>query len=340
VTTALARRPAGRKKRPSRRVTKADLAALGAVEPVVAQGFGAVRVLGLPPLVWGGVIVLFGSAAWLFFRNRLGGGGALVPALDAQQQTLFKAALPAHARPYGDIILSVAAQEGVDPFAVFALGDRESLWGTSSAYKQDTGDWAPRAYSETKIRQDARTRDATPEEIARYKLKPAPVGHRYVMPADGLGWGRGIMQIDYNAHYDWIRKGLWKNPRENVWFGTTYLKALLKLFGSNAKIAPHSDGFVVTVSNDYAAWIAKNVGATYRGGTFKDPRPLTGRALIGAAVAAYNTGPGNVIRNIALGAPAEASTTGRDYTADTLRRQDEALARFQSAGGVIQTAVV
>jgi soluble lytic murein transglycosylase-like protein len=51
-------------------------------------------------------------------------------ALDAANREIFKLSLPSYAQPYADVILQVAREQGVDPFILFALGDRESNWGT------------------------------------------------------------------------------------------------------------------------------------------------------------------------------------------------------------------
>jgi hypothetical protein len=45
-----------------------------------------------------------------------------------------------------------------------------------------------------------------------------------------------------------------------------------------------------------------------KAGVYKDPRPLSGNALMVAAIAAYNTGGGNVLWNLAVGQPAEFTT--------------------------------
>lgn len=51
--------------------------------------------------------------------------------VDAAHKAIFKAVLPDYAAPYGDVMLRVADEQGVDPFLIFALGDRETRWGSS-----------------------------------------------------------------------------------------------------------------------------------------------------------------------------------------------------------------
>lgn len=56
--------------------------------------------------------------------------------VDAAHKAIFKAVLPDYADPYGDVMLRVADEQGVDPFLIFALGDRETKWGTSTDLDQ------------------------------------------------------------------------------------------------------------------------------------------------------------------------------------------------------------
>lgn len=307
-----------------------SLSDLGAVAPVVTAPLTR-RVLGLPWWAWAGLAAGGGLTAWAV----LAATKASAMALDPQQQVIFKQALPAYAQPYADAILAVASARGADPFAIYALGDRESLWGTASAYKQQTGDWAARdrTLAAAQARPDiykivstySRVIDAKTGETREYAK---------VMPADGLGWGRGLMQIDWEQQFDWVSRNDWRDTFKNIDYGVTYLMSLLKLFGGTSGIGTVATGGKVYVSASYATWLNGLKKRTdLVGGTYNDPRPLAGVSLQAAAVAAYNTGPGNVIRNLALGLPAEASTSGGDYTADAMRRQGEMLARYQQAGG-------
>ena len=55
------------------------------------------------------------------------------------------------------------------------------------------------------------------------------------MPPDGRGWGRGLMQIDYGSHRDFLDKEaldephlhLWEIPRENILYGCGILHSCL-----------------------------------------------------------------------------------------------------------------
>lgn len=315
------RRPRRSRRGGGARGTAPSFDGLGVVPPVVTSALTH-RVLYLPVWAWAGIALGGGLTLWAVFAK----GGSVK--LDATQQAAFVTSLPTYAKPYADVILRVAADQGVDPFAIFALGDRESLWGTASAYKQQTGDWAPR------MRPVAKAADTRIYRII--DAAPDSKGNVKVMPADGLGWGRGLMQIDWEQQFAWVSKGQWADTYENVKYGASYLKSLLKTFSSQNGLSPIAAAGSVNVSGSYAEWLAKiRNRSDLKGGIYKDPRPLAGQALIGAAVAAYNGGPGNVIRNLALGLPAEASTTGGDYTTDTINRMNSTIARYQQAGGAM-----
>ena len=316
----------------------AALSDLGVVPPVVTSPLTP-RVLGLPWWAWAGLTVGGGLTAWAV----LAASKASAMTLDPNQQAAFAAALPDAAKPYAAVILQAATETGADPFAIYALGDRESLWGTASAYKQQTGDWAPRE----RTLAAAQAKPHVYKVVSTYtRVVDAATGKTEtfakVMPADGLGWGRGLMQIDWEQQYGWVSSNTWRDSYTNVKYGATYLVSLLKLFAGTGPIGSTASKGQVYVSQSYAAWLNKVLKRTdLVGGTFKDPRPLTGAAQQAAAVASYNTGSSNVIRNLALGLPAEASTTGGDYTADSMNRQAQLLARYQAAGGTAPgTAVV
>lgn len=312
-------RPRRRGKGGGSRGRTAALSDLGAIAPVVT-GTLTRKFLYLPVWAWAGVAAGGGLALWAVFSK----GGSMK--LDATQQAVFTNALPTHARPYAAIIIRVAEEAGADPFAIFALGDRESLWGAAGAYRQQTGDWGARSRPVSSAR-------AKPEV---YKILSDDGVNAKVMPADGLGWGRGLMQIDWEQQFAWVSSHDWRDSYQNVTYGASYLKTLLGIFSSQNGLSPVATGGSVMVSPSYANWINQiQKRSDLKGGIFKDPRPLAGKALQGAAVAAYNTGPSNVVRNLALGLTPEASTTGGDYTGDTMKRQSDLIARYTAGGGTM-----
>ena len=54
-------------------------------------------------------------------------------------------------------------------------------------------------------------------------------------PDDGLGWGRGLMQIDY-ASWEFARTGNWRDPMENIMFGVNLLKGLYDALRSDLRV--------------------------------------------------------------------------------------------------------
>lgn len=111
------------------------------------------------------------------------------------------------------------------------------------------------------------------------------------------GHGHGLMQIDDRSWGDWLKANRWQDPYVNIKQGTRILKGKLAFLS------------------------AKGKGTIKIGGKqYPDVRPLSGDALYAAGIAAYNTGEGNVIRNLAQGKPAEVSTHGGDYATDVVKR--------------------
>ncbi len=110
-------------------------------------------------------------------------------------------------RPFVPFILEGAGEHGIEPAVLCGIGSRESGWGTSPLLRPagpgGAGDWTKRK---------ARTTDP---------VRPAG------LPPDGLGFGRGLLQIDWDAH-EFARTGRWRDPRENILYGATVLKGSIK----------------------------------------------------------------------------------------------------------------
>lgn len=152
-------------------------------------------------------------------------------------------------------------EEGVEKFGfksavIGGIGSRESCWGLilKPTGPAGTGDFRDRKFS-------------TP-------FRKGPI------PADG-GFGRGLMQIDYDAH-EFARSGNWQDPRENILYG--------------CKVLADSRDFI------------------------QKRTALEGKDLLRAALAGYNAGAWNVVKAVGEGLDCDFFTTGRDYSAAVLNR--------------------
>lgn len=145
------------------------------------------------------------------------------------------------------------------PVSIIAgIGSRESGWGGAlrPPGPAGTGDFYPRA-----------------------TMKPWRIG---IIPPDGGGFGRGLMQIDYDAH-EFARKGNWQDPGANILYGGQVL--LENRRHMQRKYADRS-------------W----------------------EWQLHAALAAYNCGAGNVDRAVRLGRDLDYYTSHRDYGRDVLNK--------------------
>jgi hypothetical protein len=98
------------------------------------------------------------------------------------------------------------------------------------------------------------------------------------------GHGRGIMQIDDRSHAAWISKAYWKDPATNIEYGADVWLDNFNYFC------------------DHYDLVGDNV------------------TLVWAATAAYNCGPGNVVKSIRANAGVDSRTTGKDYASDVRAR--------------------
>jgi hypothetical protein len=158
---------------------------------------------------------------------------------------------------HGATIIAAAGHFGLPPAVIAALGSRESRWGLALSPKGPTG-----------------TNDFTP--------RPFTGAHRDgPLPPDRCGFGRGLMQIDYDGHA-FARSGPWREPDANV---------------------------------RYACDVLLEFRPVLRRRTV-----LHGDALLRATLAAYNCGLDNVLRAVRHGLDLDFYTAGRDYAREILNR--------------------
>lgn len=189
---------------------------------------------------------------------------------------------------YGSEASAASAATGVDVYLILAVMDRESLGGDALSPQgpHGTGDWAPREMS----------RRYQPGELykpatLRKKLADGTWGNLpAVMPIDGKGWGRGLMQLDYAAHPEFCRSHTWEDPASNIEAGANELANNLRMFAT----APWPE---------FCAVAAYNCGAgTVWTVIHHAPKGLETEKLL---------------------AMIDAKTTGQNYASDVMRRRDQ-----------------
>lgn len=167
---------------------------------------------------WKWVLGLTAGALLLWFifgspSSAIAGASDMVGgAWDWTKNQLFTAALPSPANQYADVILRVAQEQDMSPILIYGIGQQESGWGHASGYKQDTGDWSMRTGKYVGAA-NTQTVDTAPAGWSYPKdsngdVIPGP----YSIPDDGLGWGRGLMQLDLKNS-----QGVdWRDPYANL----------------------------------------------------------------------------------------------------------------------------
>jgi hypothetical protein len=158
---------------------------------------------------------------------------------------------------YRVFINDACTKYGFQPSVLSGIGSRESRWGLALKPQgpSGTGDFSKRS--------------------------PRPPVRLSGLPPDGCGFGRGLMQIDYDFH-KFARGENWKNARENILYG--------------AKVLVDAQKYLL----EKTGWDGLN--------------------LLMASVAAYNCGVGNVVKAIQNGLDIDYYSAGRNYSRNTLSR--------------------
>lgn len=160
-------------------------------------------------------------------------------------------------KKYRAWVEEAAGRYDLTPSLLCAIGSRESRWGLALRPEgpAGTGDF--------------------------HQRPPQPKVNRTTpLPPDGGGFGRGLMQIDYDWH-EFARTGAWYSSRDNIFYACDVLQKARQVF-VREKIA---------------------AGMQTR-----------------AMVAAYNGGVTNTLNALRAGLDVDANTTGKDYSKDVLDR--------------------
>lgn len=162
------------------------------------------------------------------------------------------------ATKYKEAIRQAAEAAGVPRCVICGIGSRESAWGLALSPQgpEGTGDYARRT-----------------------RIRPWRQGY---YPPDQGGFGRGLMQIDYDWH-EFARGDDWRDATKNLLYAAGVL--------ADAEKAIHHR--------------MPHLGQQQR---------------LRATLAAYNCGPGNVLTALRTGRDVDYFTTGRDYSRDVLSR--------------------
>jgi hypothetical protein len=104
---------------------------------------------------------------------------------------------------YLPLVREAGDEFGIDLYILCGIGSRESRWGLAlrPPAAHGTGDFSGR----------------TPKRGLREGR----------LPPDGLGFGRGLLQIDWDAH-PFARGDTWRDPRENIRYGARVLRASIE----------------------------------------------------------------------------------------------------------------
>ncbi|MCP4699732.1 MAG: hypothetical protein GY862_23205 [Gammaproteobacteria bacterium] len=141
------------------------------------------------------------------------------------------------------------------PSIICGIGSRESHWGLA-------------------------LRPATPAGRGDFARRRPRGNRRGWEPPDGGGYGRGLMQIDYDWH-EFARTGNWREPRSNIAYAANELNKSRYFF------------------------LRKRI-----------PEHMMTRAIL----ASYNAGRSATFKCIRARRDIDCKTTGRDYSKDVMNR--------------------
>jgi len=156
---------------------------------------------------------------------------------------------------YQDAIREAASRAQVPTAIICGIGSRESRWGLA-------------------------LKPPTPAGRGDFAKRPPRGGRTAQEPNDGGGYGRGLMQIDYDFH-EFARTGNWHDPYSNLMYAADVLN---------------------------------------KNRTFLANRGVSSDILLRAMIAAYNCGATAAFNCYNAGNDIDCKTTGRNYSQDVLNR--------------------
>jgi hypothetical protein len=200
------------------------------------------------------------------------------------------ASLPKGSEYCADAAEKAAAAEGISPYLLLGICYAESNFGQALKPKgpEGSGDYIARPSTPDRDKKMAAfplpgvVKKNLPDGIPQRKL----AGPVMAWVPTHTGWGCGLMQFDYEAHFEFCKSGDWKEPE-------AIMRQAAKLLKSN----------VVTLK--------------------KLAPQLTGHELGAAAIAAYNAGAGRVAKFLKEGKGLDAATFHPGYHTKIMKKADE-----------------
>lgn len=202
--------------------------------------------------------------------------------------------LPLGTEYLAEIAESTGPKYGISPYLLLGVCFAESMYGLALKPKgpEGSGDFIPRPCSPDR---DKRMKDFPLPGVVRKVLPEGIPQRKLAGPIEAwvpthTGWGCGLMQFDYEAHYDFCKSGAWKNPEK--------------------------------IMEQAALLLASNRKALMR-----RMSSLKGTNLEYAMVASYNAGVGRVVRFLSEGKSLDAATFHPGYHTKICRKADELAGR-------------
>lgn len=197
--------------------------------------------------------------------------------------------LPKGAEYLKELAEKIAPKYGLSPYLLLALCYAESNYGQAlkPPGPAGTGDFIPRPSTPAR---DKRMAEAPLPGVIKKKLIEGIPARKIVGPCEAwvpttTGWGCGLVQFDYEAHFDFCRSGQWKDP---------------------AIILEQACELLIQCRKQI---IAKVV--------------VSSEDLDKAMLAAYNAGAGAVIKALQNDVPVEGVTFHRNYVQKILAKARE-----------------
>jgi hypothetical protein len=198
--------------------------------------------------------------------------------------------LPKGAEYLADICEAVGPKYGISPYLLLGVCYAESNYGQALKPKgpEGSGDFIPRPTSPDR---DKRMKEFPLPGVVKKTLAEGIPARKLAGPCEAwvpttTGWGCGLMQFDYEAHYEFCKSGAWKDPAKII-------EQAAKLLSGNRKV-------------------------------LKSKMPsLSGVELEHAMCASYNAGTGRVVKFLTEKKGLDAATFHPGYHTKICKKADE-----------------